>query len=100
MLPRPRCLLSLEFAWQAARRQAPDAAGAKHHLNLILPYPSIPPCHPHQVVELDQLADGSSVQDAIGQVTGRRTVPQASPDRPAEHPLPACQVAGGGVCGV
>lgn len=29
-----------------------------------------------KVVELDELADGSSVQDAIGQVTGRRTVPQ------------------------
>ncbi|KAL4452551.1 hypothetical protein ABPG75_008213 [Micractinium tetrahymenae] len=29
-----------------------------------------------KVVELDELADGSSVQDAVGQVTGRRTVPQ------------------------
>lgn len=29
-----------------------------------------------QVVELDELADGSKVQEALASVTGRRTVPQ------------------------
>jgi len=29
-----------------------------------------------QVVELDELADGSKVQEALATVTGRRTVPQ------------------------
>lgn len=29
-----------------------------------------------KVVELDELADGGAVQDALGTVTGRRTVPQ------------------------
>lgn len=46
--------------------------------------PSPPPHFKHsprplsfeQVIELDELADGSKVQDAVTQLTGRRTVPQ------------------------
>lgn len=29
-----------------------------------------------KVLELDEIADGGEVQEALGQVTGRRTVPQ------------------------
>ena len=38
-----------------------------------------------QVVELDELADGSKVQEALAAVTGRRTVPQVGPGAAARR---------------
>jgi glutaredoxin 3 len=39
-----------------------------------------------KIVELDELADGDKVQAALGEVTGRRTVPQVrAGDRERRH---------------